>query len=57
MTRIISRRIPLQKLTEADRQAPEPFKNKNLLGRFKSSGSSNDKVRAALKNVAHKKNR
>ena len=34
-----------------------PFRSKHLLGRFKSSGSSNAKVRAALKNSAHEKNR
>jgi len=33
------------------------FKSNHLLGRFKSSGSSNEKVRAALKNSAHEKNR
>jgi hypothetical protein len=33
------------------------FKSKHLLGRFKSLGSSNDKVRAALKKAAHEKNR
>jgi hypothetical protein len=33
------------------------FKSKHLFGRFKSSGSSNAKVRAALKNAAHEKNR
>jgi hypothetical protein len=34
-----------------------PFKSKHLLGRFKSSGSSNDKVRAAMKKAVHEKNR
>jgi hypothetical protein len=33
------------------------FKSKHLLGRFKSSGSTNAKVRAALKNAANEKNR
>jgi hypothetical protein len=33
------------------------FKSKHLLGRFKSSGSSNEKVRAAMKKAAHEKNR
>jgi hypothetical protein len=34
-----------------------PFKSKHLLGRFKSSGSSNAQIRAALKKTAHEKNR
>jgi hypothetical protein len=38
-------------------QRRRQFKSKHLLGRFKSSGSSNDKVRAAMKNAADEKNR
>jgi hypothetical protein len=44
---------PTQKLTRKRR----PFKSKHLLGRFKSSGSSNSKVRAAMKSAANEKNR
>ena len=33
------------------------FKSKHLLGRFKSAGSTNAKVRSALKNAVDKKNR
>jgi hypothetical protein len=51
----------LRLLETAPSQAPlrkrRPFKSKHLLGRFKSSGSSNARVRAALKKAADEKNR
>lgn len=33
------------------------FKSRHLLGRFKSAGSTNAKIRVALKNAADEKNR
>jgi hypothetical protein len=46
-----------QDTSQAGPAKPRAFKSKHLLGRFKSSGSTNAKVRAALKKAAHEKNR